>query len=91
VRRTFRARAEAMTPAETAGTRTRALVGVDVAGPPFFRCVLAPWRAPARRRRSDEDLDAGATAEHATAHLGHDVAGQLGLAEGSDVWVLPIE
>jgi hypothetical protein len=81
-----------MSPEETATTKTHALVAVDVAGPPFFRCVLAPWRAPPRRRGSDAPhLDAEATAEHATAHLGSGVVEQIGLAEGSDVWVLPVE
>jgi arginine N-succinyltransferase len=92
VRRTHRARAAAMSAEETATTRTHALVAVDVAGPPFFRCVLAPWRAPARQRGSDaHDLDPAATAEHATAYLGDGVAEQLRLAEGSDVWVLPVQ
>jgi arginine N-succinyltransferase len=92
VRRSFRAAATAMGPEETATTKTHALVAVDVAGPPFFRCVLVPWRAPPRRRGSEApDLDAKATAERTMAHLGSGALEQLGLAEGSDVWVLPVE
>jgi len=92
VRSSFRARAAVMPPEEVASTKTRALVAVDLAAPPFFRCVLAPWRGPARRHRSDAPaLDAAASAEHPVAHLGAEALEQLGLIEGADVWVLPFE
>ena len=55
--------------------KTRALVAVETAEPPFFRCVYTPWRASG---------DAG-------AELVKDAAQHLHLAEGAKVWVLPIE
>jgi arginine N-succinyltransferase len=101
VRRAFRAKVALMQPEEAASTKTRALVAVDVTGAPHFRCVLAPWRAPPRRGRSEApdveprrlggDVDASATAEQTEAHLGIAAVEHLGLKEGSDVWVLPVE
>jgi arginine N-succinyltransferase len=55
--------------------KARALVAVEVDAEPYFRCVLAPW--------SPEGDDAGA--------LGADAASHLGIAAGSDAWVLPLE
>jgi arginine N-succinyltransferase len=55
--------------------KTRALVAVETSEPPFFRCVYAPWKASG---------DAG-------AEVAKGAAEHLGLAEGAEVWVLPIE
>ncbi|HLK41405.1 MAG TPA: arginine N-succinyltransferase, partial [Polyangiaceae bacterium] len=58
--------------------KTRALLAVEPAAPPFFRAVLAPWReAPAQ-----DDGDGAAV-------IGSDAAGQLGLSVGDEVWILP--
>jgi arginine N-succinyltransferase len=59
--------------------KTRALVAIETAEPPFFRCVWAPWRA------GDESGVPGFEGELAT-----DAAERLGLAEGDEVWVLPV-
>jgi len=103
VRRAHQAAAAPMSPEETAATKTRALVAVEQAGPPFFRCVLAPWRAPTHGRGSPGSFaphphdphpphpDAATTPEPATCHLGAAAAIDLGVTEGSEVWVLPIE
>lgn len=53
----------------------RALVAVESAEAPYFRCVLSPW--------SESDDEGGAMAEDAAAHLG--------LAAGDQAWVLPLE
>jgi arginine N-succinyltransferase len=57
------------------GVRTRALVAVESPEAPFFRCVFTPWQ-----RRED-----------GAAEIPADIAEQLAVAEGSKVWVLPIE
>jgi arginine N-succinyltransferase len=71
-------RAHATTVQRIAGAaeapKTRALLAVQDAAAPFFRCVYAPWGAS----------DAGAI-------IGGDAAGRLGIGEGADVWVLPLE
>src|ERR1019366_201648 len=53
--------------------KTRALVAVEHAEPPFFRAVAAPWRRDA----------AG------SAVIGAGAARLLGLSENDDVWVCP--
>ena len=70
VRRAHQARVARLLPPDDAPA-SQALVAVESDGPPFFRCVLAPWRAPG-------ELAAGA-AEH------------LGVREGDEVWLLPVE
>jgi arginine N-succinyltransferase len=54
--------------------KTRALVALDLAEPPFFRCVSAPSRVT-----------------QAGVDLAKDAADALGIAEGTAVWVLPLE
>jgi len=53
----------------------RSLVAIEVVGPPFFRCVLTQWRGTGDKK--------GALAREAGEHLG--------IAEGADVWVLPLD
>ena len=55
--------------------KTTALVAVEASQPPFFRCVVAPWR------------EAG----DARGELAREAADRLGVDEGHDVWVLPVE
>jgi arginine N-succinyltransferase len=57
--------------------RSRALVAVNLKDPPFFRAILAPIT-------SEGDTDA-------TCSLGPDAATHLGVREGDDVWILPLE
>jgi hypothetical protein len=53
----------------------RSLVGVELAEAPYFRAVLAPF---------------GAIGEDACT-LSDDTAAHLGVHEGDDVWLLPLE
>ncbi len=62
--------------------KTRALVAVEVDEPPFFRCLWAPWRSAAEGRASS----AGSRGE-----MSREAASRLGIAEGSDAWVLPVD
>jgi hypothetical protein len=55
--------------------KTRALVAVETAESPFFRCVYTPWRASGE----------------AGAELAQDAAHHLHLTPGAKVWVLPID
>jgi arginine N-succinyltransferase len=75
VSRTRRARVERLIPASDA-PKTRALVAVEMADAPFFRCVLAPWR---------EGRDVGGT------EIAAESADHLGISAGDDVWTLPLE
>jgi arginine N-succinyltransferase len=59
--------------------KTRALVALETTEPPFFRGVWAPWRA------AGESGALGSEGEIAS-----DSAERLGLAEGDEVWVLPV-
>ncbi len=85
VKRSHPARATPMTAEETAATGTRALVAVEGREPPFFRCVLTPWRGggPADGTKPDGN--------GVTAGIGDDAVAHLGLRDGDDVWVLPFE
>jgi arginine N-succinyltransferase len=60
---------------EPMSARGRALVAVDSAEPPFFRCVFSPWRATA--------------AGH--GEMPAEAASHLGVADGGKAWILPIE
>jgi len=74
VQRTHEARVtRLLAPADT--PKTRALVAVETAEAPFFRCVYTPWRPSGE----------------AGAELLQDAAQHLHLVEGARVWVLPIE
>lgn len=55
--------------------KTRSLVAVEVTGPPFFRAVLTEWR--------DTGEGAGRVSAAGAEHLG--------VTEGADVWVLPLD
>jgi arginine N-succinyltransferase len=77
VQRTHKARVIRLSASKDA-PKTRALVAVERAESPFFRAVPAPWRT-ARR------------GEETGAEVGSDAAAFLGVAEGDEVWVLPIE
>jgi arginine N-succinyltransferase len=74
VQRTHEARVAKLLSAVDA-PKTRALVAVETAEAPYFRCVYTPWR------------ESGETG----ADLSRDAAEHLGVAEGAKVWVLPIE
>lgn len=56
----------------------RALVAVELGGPPYFRAVLSPWEAA---REVNDDA----------CRLGAGALGALGLAEGDEAWVLPLD
>jgi arginine N-succinyltransferase len=60
--------------------KTTALVAIETSEPPFFRCVLAPWRS------ADAPSSSGPGGELAAG-----AAARLGIAAGDDVWVLPVE
>jgi hypothetical protein len=60
VQRTHEARVTKITPAADA-PKTRALVAVERAEPPYFRCVHTPWR---------EHGDGVEIAQEAAEHLG---------------------
>ncbi|HSY21817.1 MAG TPA: arginine N-succinyltransferase [Polyangiaceae bacterium] len=60
--------------------RTRAILAVESHEAPFFRAMLAPWRAMA----GGDDGENGAC-------VGAAAAAFLGVAPGDSVWVLPIE
>jgi arginine N-succinyltransferase len=67
------------------GIKSRALVGIDPSGPPFFRAVLAPWRKVAvtsATPRADEPV---------SGEMGADAAALLDVHEGDEVAVLPLE
>ena len=55
--------------------RTRALAAVEKTESPFFRAALAPFR-----RQGDE-----------RAEIGGEAAEFLGVGEGDDVWILPLD
>ncbi len=55
--------------------RTRALIAVEQAEAPFFRCIYAPYHV----------------AGEAGAEIAADAAAHLGVGEGAKVWVLPLE
>jgi arginine N-succinyltransferase len=61
----------------------RALVAVESSEPPFFRSIVSPWK------------DAGSVKSQSgrsrSAEIGRDEAAVLGLKEGDDVWILPLE
>jgi arginine N-succinyltransferase len=73
VQRSRKVKVEKLIPNEPA--KERALLAVEHADAPFFRAVLAPWKAI-----SDDGIGLG---EEAAKHLGLDV--------GSEAWVLPLE
>ena len=77
VRRAHAARAAVMSAEDSGASKTRALAAVECAGPPFFRAVLTPWRET--------------PGEPPTAHVSPDAARRLGLVDGGDMWVLPLE
>jgi arginine N-succinyltransferase len=74
VQQTHEARVTKLTP-PTEVPKTRALVAVESAEAPYFRCIYAPWRS---------------TSE-ATGEMAREAAEHLGLGVGSMAWVLPIE
>jgi arginine N-succinyltransferase len=76
VQRAHRARVEALLPAGEAEP-AKALVGVDLAEPPYFRAVVGRWRR------------AEPGGEPALGQLDADAAADLGVRAGDDVWVLP--
>jgi len=73
VQRATKVRVAKVTPGLTA--KHKAIVGVDVAGPPWFRAVLGYCTF----------------AEDGEGALCADVAEHLGVSVGEDVWVLPLE
>ena len=62
--------------------KTRALVAVEMGEPPYFRCAWAPWRETSEVRSS---------VTGSRGELAKDAANQLGIAEGGEAWVLPVE
>jgi arginine N-succinyltransferase len=74
VQRTHEARVTKLT-ALADSPKTRALVAVESADAPYFRCIYAPWRS---------------TSE-ATGEMAREGADHLGITVGSKAWVLPIE
>jgi arginine N-succinyltransferase len=70
VRRSHQARVTKLAPASESPP-TRALVAREMAEPPFFRCVCAPWRTG--------------------GEISKEAADHLGICEGDDLWVLPVE
>jgi arginine N-succinyltransferase len=74
VQRTHEARVTALLPPGDA-PKGRALVAVETAEAPYFRCVYCPWR---------QSGEAG-------AEIGQAGAEHLGLTEGARAWVLPID
>jgi arginine N-succinyltransferase len=62
--------------------KTRALVAVESGEPPYFRCTWAPWRNAGEAR---------ASVSGSRGELAQTAAAQLGIVEGAEVWVLPIE
>jgi arginine N-succinyltransferase len=58
--------------------KTRALVAVERAEPPFFEATTAPWRR-----------EAGTEGE--AAAIGPEAAERLGIQDGDTVWILPLE
>ena len=74
VQRTHEARVTRLL-APSDAPKTRALVAVETAEPPFFRCVYTPWKASGE----------------AGGELVQGCGGPPHLAEGAKVWVLPIE
>ncbi len=73
VQRTRKINVEKLLPNDN--PKARAVVAVSTAEAPFFRAVLAPWKAVGE--------DGGA--------IGEEVAKQLGLDVGTQAWVLPLE
>jgi arginine N-succinyltransferase len=76
VQRSFRARFARALPA-TAALPTRALAAVELAEAPYFRAVPACWQA--------DGIGGDEVA------LPEDVVAHLGLREGDDVWLLPLD
>jgi arginine N-succinyltransferase len=68
---------------EGESVKTRALVAVEQAEPPFFRAVAAPWRRASEGERAGEG-------EGERAEIGAAAANLLGLSENDSVWVLPL-
>jgi arginine N-succinyltransferase len=61
----------------------RALVAVESGEPPFFRSLVSPWK--------DGGSGKSQAGRSRSAEIGRDEAGLLGLKEGDDVWILPLE
>jgi arginine N-succinyltransferase len=57
------------------GVSTRALVAIEKSESPFFRAAFGPWR-----RQGD-----------GRAEVGGETAALLGVGEGDEVWVLPLD
>ena len=74
VARTHEAKIGRLFPAVEA-PKGRALVAIESAEAPFFRCVHTPWRA----------------SSDGSAEIAREAAEHLGLAEGAKAWVLPLE
>jgi arginine N-succinyltransferase len=76
------------------GSKARALVGVDVAEPPFFRAVATAWGAVAsasgRPGRSTPPA-ASAADKLGLVSIGADEAGALGVREGDVVTMLALD
>jgi arginine N-succinyltransferase len=74
-------------------SKARALVGVDVADAPFFRAVVAPWRAmrasSAPAAKAKEEGTKGEAL--APVEIGADEAAVLGVREGDAVSVLALD
>ncbi len=82
----------ARTAAEGQGPKTRALVGVDLAEPPFFRAVVAPWRKMATASAPPASAaSADPSTELPMAEIGAAEAAALGLREGDVATVLPLD
>jgi arginine N-succinyltransferase len=65
------------------GPKTRALLAVESPEAPFFRAMLAPWRAAGE----GDERDGGESG----ACVGAEAAALLGVSPGDSIWVLPIE
>jgi arginine N-succinyltransferase len=80
VNRSHRARVTKLL-AATDSPKTRALVAIETSEPPFFRCVSSPWQP------SVDSTGAGELG----LEIGRESADRLGIVEGDDTWVLPLE
>jgi arginine N-succinyltransferase len=84
IKATRRSRVMALFRPAPGPTKTRALVGVDVADPPFFRAVVAPFKLAPPPTVAGED---GAV----PIELGAEEAALLGVREGDVVSMLPLD
>jgi arginine N-succinyltransferase len=79
VHQSHRARVTSLLPADQT-PKFHALVAIETAEPPFFRCLVAPWR-PVRDPAGGSEVMGEMAAE---------AAGRLAVRESDEVWILPL-